>query len=115
MVAAIAAVCIRWRAFAQHRCGDRLLSRTVQHGLGPHGVGLGLVSNRLQPVDPPLQARVVQIGDTGLDGVIEPLEAEVSFDRALVQLGDMLAPPLGALLATVEHGGENFTKLTHAA
>jgi hypothetical protein len=32
---------------AQHRCGDRLPGRAVQHGLGAHGVGLGLIPDRL--------------------------------------------------------------------
>jgi hypothetical protein len=36
-----------------------------------------------------------------LYGLIEPLEADVSFRSALVQFGDMLAPRLRALLATV--------------
>jgi hypothetical protein len=85
-----------------------LLSRAVQHGLGAHGVGLGLIPDRLQPGDTLLQARIAQIGDTGLDGVIEAPEADVCLNGALVQLGDMLAPPLGALLAAVQHGGENF-------
>jgi hypothetical protein len=55
MVAAIAAafdsypLAGRGCELAQHRCGDRLLSRTFQLGLGPHGVGLGMFSNRLQP------------------------------------------------------------------
>ena len=52
--------------------------------------------------------RVAEIGDTGLDGVVEPLETEVSLRGALVELGDMLAPPLSALLAAVQHGGESF-------
>ena len=55
-----------------------------------------------------LQRRVVQIGDTGLDGVVEPLEAQVSLRGTLVQFGDVLAPPLCALLATVQHGGKNL-------
>jgi hypothetical protein len=76
--------------------------------LGAHGVGLGLIADCLQPGDTLLQARVAQIGDPGLDGVIEPLEAEVSLDGALIQLGDVLAPPLGTLVAAVQYGSENF-------
>jgi hypothetical protein len=76
-------------------CGDGLLSRAFQSGLGARGVGLGLIADRLQPGDALLQAGVAQIGDTGFDGVIEPPEPEVSLRGALVQLGDMLAPPLG--------------------
>jgi hypothetical protein len=85
-----------------------LLSRAFQCGLGTHGVGLGLIPDRLQTGETFLQTRVVQIGDTGLDGVVEPLETEVSLRGALVQFGDMLAPPLSALLAAVQYGGENF-------
>ena len=52
--------------------------------------------------------RVVQIGDAGLDGVIEPLEPQVGLGGPLVQFGDMLAAALGALLAAVEHRGQHF-------
>ncbi len=72
------------------------------------GDSLGLIADRLQPDDTLFQAGVTEIGDTGLDGVIQALEAKVSFRGALVQFGDMLTPPLGALLATVQHGGENL-------
>jgi len=85
-----------------------LLGRAFQSGLSAHGVGLGLIPDRLQFSDALLQAGVAEIGDTGLDGVIEPLEPKVCFRGTLVQLGDMLAPPLGALLAAVQHGGENL-------
>src|ERR1700686_5093208 len=114
MVAAIAApfdpysLAGRGCELAEHRCGDRLLSRAFQCGLGAQGVGLGLIADRLQPGDSLLKAGVVEIGDTGLDGVVEPLETEVSFRSALIQLGYMLAPPLGALMATVQYRGENL-------
>jgi len=55
---------------------------------------LGLIPDSLQTGETFLQARVVQIGDTGLDGVMEALEPEASLDGSLVQLGEMLAPPL---------------------
>src|SRR5208283_1184428 len=54
------------------------------------------------------QRRVVEIGDPGLDGVVEPLEPQVGLGRALVQLGDVLAAALGPLLPVVENGGQDF-------
>ena len=60
--------------FLDHGGRDRLLARAVRHRLGAIGVGPGLVAEGLQAGDALPQRRVVQVGDAGLDGVIEPLE-----------------------------------------
>src|SRR5579872_6397944 len=85
-----------------HLWRDRLLTRRLQHRGGTCGVGLRLVADRFEACDTLLQHWVVEIGDAGLDGVIEPLEPQVGLGRALVQLGDMLAAALGALLPAIE-------------
>ena len=85
-----------------------MLSRAVQRGLGTDGIGLRLIPDRLQPGDTLFQPRLAQIGDTCLYCIAEALEAEVSLRGTLVQLGDVLPPPIGAFLATVQHGGKNL-------
>lgn len=62
------------RESLHHLRGDGLLRRTVKHGLRPLGIGLGLVTDRAQALDAVFQRRIVQIGHTGLDGVIEPFQ-----------------------------------------
>ncbi|OJU66986.1 MAG: hypothetical protein BGO05_27640 [Rhizobiales bacterium 63-7] len=44
---------------------------------------------------------------TGFNGVVEALEAVVGFGRAVVQLGDMLAASLDALLPAIQTRGEH--------
>ncbi|MGE4340217.1 MAG: hypothetical protein AB7E55_30330 [Pigmentiphaga sp.] len=61
---------------AQHLRRDGRLARVLEHGLRPVGVGLGLIADGLEAVDTIFQSRVVQIGNTCFDGVIEPLEAQ---------------------------------------
>ena len=85
-----------------HGGGDGLLARTFQHGLAAFGISFGLVPNGFEAGDTLLQRRVVQIGDARLDGVIEPLEAQVGLSGALIQFRDVFAATLGALLAVVE-------------
>ena len=58
-----------------HLRRDRLLTRRLQDRDGTRGVGLRLVADRLEARDALLERRVVEIGDAGLDGVIEPLLA----------------------------------------
>ncbi len=60
--------------FLDHGGRDRLLPRAFRHRLGAVGVGLGLIADCLQAGNALLQGRVVQVGDAGLDGVIEPLQ-----------------------------------------
>jgi hypothetical protein len=60
--------------FLDHGGGDRLLPGTFRHRLGAVGIGLGLIADRLQTGDALLQGRIVQIGDAGLDGVIQAFE-----------------------------------------
>ena len=67
-----------------------------------------LVADRLEANNAVFQRRVVEIGDTDLDGVIGPLEPQVYLSRALVQLGDILAAALGALLPAVEDRRQNL-------
>ncbi|MGB8364461.1 MAG: hypothetical protein WCE20_08030 [Rhizomicrobium sp.] len=69
---------------------------------------MGLIANSLEAGDALFQRRVVQIGDTRLDGVIEPLKPQVGLRRALIEFGDMFAAAFGALLAAVEDGSEHF-------
>ncbi|TWG99364.1 hypothetical protein L598_001500000870 [Mesorhizobium sp. J18] len=92
---------------AQHLRRHCLLSCVLEHGLRPLGIGPGLIADGLKALDAVFQRRVVQIGDACLDGVIEPLEAQFRFGRALVEFGDMLAASLGVFLPAVERGGKN--------
>jgi hypothetical protein len=64
---------------AQHLWRYSLLSRVLEHGLRAVCIGLGLIADGLEPVDAVFQRRVVQIGNTRLDGVIEALEAQFRF------------------------------------
>ena len=93
-----------------HLWRDRLLTRRLQHRGGTRGVGLRLVADRFEACDALFQRRVVEIGDSGLDGVIEPLEPCVGLRRALVQLGDVLTAALGTFLPAVEDGCQNFVE-----
>jgi len=93
-----------------HLRRDCLLSRRFQHRGGARGIGLSLVADRLEARDALLQRRVVEIGDAGLDGVIEPFQPQIGFGCALVQLGDVLAAAPGALLPTVEDGSSASTR-----
>ncbi|WP_374659718.1 hypothetical protein [Phenylobacterium sp.] len=100
MVAAVAAtfqpdtVAGGRRELAQHLRCDGLLPRVLKHSLRAVSIDLGLIADHLEAVDAVLERRVVQIGHTCLDGVVEPLEAQFGFGGALVQLGDMLAAAL---------------------
>ncbi|HUZ72044.1 MAG TPA: hypothetical protein VMU87_03595 [Stellaceae bacterium] len=60
-----------------------------------------LVADRLQARNALFQRGVVEIGNAGLDGVIEPFQAQVGLSRPLGQLGDVRPAALGALLAAV--------------
>src|SRR5579883_676409 len=79
----------------------------VEGGLGALGVGAGLLSNRLEAGDALSQARGVEIGNAGLDGVEEPVEPLVGLGDRLVLFSQVLAASLGALLAAVEDAGED--------
>ncbi|HEY3917222.1 MAG TPA: hypothetical protein VGL83_05495 [Stellaceae bacterium] len=67
-----------------------------------------LVADRLEARDALLQPRVVEIGDAGLDGIIEPFESQAGFGRPLVQFGDVLAAALGSFLPAVENGRQHL-------
>jgi hypothetical protein len=60
--------------FLDHGGRDRPLARALSHRVGAIGVGLGLVADGVQADDALLERRIVQVGDAGLDGVIEPLQ-----------------------------------------
>ena len=102
---------MRWRAarakVLDHIGADGLIAGMVERGLGALGVGAGLFPNRLEAGDALFQAGGVEIGDAGLDGVEEPVEALVGLGDPLVQFGQVLAAALGALLAAVEDAGED--------
>jgi hypothetical protein len=53
------------------------------------------------------EGRIVQIGHTCLDGVVEALQAQFRFGGALVQFRDVLAATVSPFLPPVENGGEN--------
>ena len=93
---------------ADHLRRDRLLTRAFQRGPRPFGVDLGLVAYGLQTGDALLQRWVVQIGDTRLNGVVEPLQPQLRLDRPLVQFGNVLAATVGAFLTAVENGAKDF-------
>ncbi|NDV89561.1 hypothetical protein GTW51_23325 [Aurantimonas aggregata] len=78
-----------------------------EHGLGALGIDPGLIATGFETIDAVLERRVVQIGDARLDGVIEPLETQLGFGGALVELCDMFALTPAALLPPVEDGGED--------
>jgi hypothetical protein len=69
---------------------------------------LRLVADRLEPHDALLQRQVGQIGDAGLDRVLQPLEPEVGFGRPFVQFGDVLAAASGVFVPAVEDGRQYF-------
>ncbi len=79
----------------------------LKHGLGALGVGLRLIADGLEAVDPILEGGIVDVGHVRLDGVIEALEARFRFRRAPVQFRDLLALALASLLPPVEHRGED--------
>jgi hypothetical protein len=60
-----------------HGRADGVVAGAVQQGLSPVGVRPGLVADDLEAGDALLEGRIVQIGDAGFDGVVEPLEAQV--------------------------------------
>jgi hypothetical protein len=73
-----------------------------------NGVSLRFVADRLEASDALLQRRIVETGDAGLDGVIEPFQAEFGLGGALAQLGDVRAAALGAFLPAFENGCQNL-------
>src|SRR5262249_10510794 len=65
----------RGRESRNHLRCDRLMGRTVEHGLRTLGIGLGLVTQRAQALDAVFQRRVVEVGYAGLYGVVEAFQA----------------------------------------
>ncbi|MDD2876268.1 MAG: hypothetical protein PHT60_03460 [Acidiphilium sp.] len=92
---------------AHHLRSNGLAAGVLKHGLGALGIGLRLIADGLEAVDAVLERRVVQVGDTRLDGVVEALEARFGFGRTPVQFANVLMLALGSLLSPVEHCGED--------
>ncbi len=91
-----------------HGCPrEALMGRVFQHDLGPYGVGPCLIPYRRKARDPLAKGGFGRVERTGLDSVIEPLEAHIGLGRALVQFGDVLAAPLDALLPAIQQRGEH--------
>jgi len=91
----------------EHRRGDRLPG-TLKGGLGARGIDLGLIPCRLEAGDALPQIGVVQFGYAVLDGIVQPLEPRVGLGSPLIEFADVLAAALGAFLAAVQDGGEDF-------
>ncbi|WP_233141385.1 hypothetical protein [Haematobacter missouriensis] len=63
-------------------CGAKgAVTRAFKHSLRTVGVGPGLIADHLEASYPLLERRVVQIGNTGLDGIVEALETRLRFGR----------------------------------
>ncbi len=67
-----------------HLRSNGLAAGVLKHGLGALGIDLRLIADGLEAVDTVLERRVVQVGDTRLDGVVEALEPGIRFRRTLV-------------------------------
>ena len=60
---------------AEHLRRESLMGSAFEHGLRPQGIGLSLIPSHLEADNTVLQRRIVQIGHTRLDRIIEPLQA----------------------------------------
>jgi hypothetical protein len=78
-----------------------LIACAVERGLRALRVCAGLLPDRLEAGDALSEAGRIKIGDTGFDGVEEPVEALVGLDDALVEFRKVLAAAFGALLTPV--------------
>ena len=90
-----------------HIGAGSLAARMVECGLDAFGVRLRLIADGLEASDSLFQGIVTQIGNAGLDGLIESVEPLFGFGDPLVEFGKMLAATLGALLAAIEDAGED--------
>ena len=84
------------------------MGRAFQHGLGPCGVGPCLIPYRREARDAFAEGGFGRVERTGLDGVVEPLEAHIRLGRALVQFSDVLAASLDAFLPAIQQRGEHI-------
>jgi len=78
--------------------------------LGPLCVKAGLVARGLQFADAILQHGIGEIGDTVLDGIIEPLEFGICLGRPLTKVGNVRPSALGALGTAIEHVRQKLLK-----
>nr|WP_254692970.1 hypothetical protein [Shinella daejeonensis] len=74
------------------------------------GIHTGLVANNLQANYPLLQRRIIQIGHSRLDGIVEPLQAQFRFCGPSFQLIDVLLAPFGLFRAAAENAAEEVLK-----
>nr|WP_254691514.1 hypothetical protein [Shinella daejeonensis] len=70
----------------------------------------GLVADNLETNDPLLQRRIVQIGYTCLDSVVEPLQAQFRFCGPSFQLINVLLAPLSLFRAAAENAAKELLK-----
>jgi len=78
--------------------------------LGSLCVKAGPIARGLQFTDAVFQQGIGEIGDTVLDGVLEPLEFGIGLGRPLAQFGDMQLSSLGALGAAIEYVRQKLLK-----
>jgi hypothetical protein len=67
-----------------------------------------LIPSSLRTRDAILESKIVQIGHARLDGVIEPLQAQLGLSRPLAQFGDMFAAAFGMVLPAVDDRGQHL-------
>jgi hypothetical protein len=60
---------------ADHLRGDGLGAGVVEHGLGALGIGFCLIADSLQAIDAVFQGRIVDVGHSRLNGVVEAFQA----------------------------------------
>ena len=80
------------KRFESLRCDAR--PGAINRLLGPLRVKPGLISRSLQFIGAVLQHGIGEIGDTVLDGIVEPPEFGVCLGRPLAQFGDVQLSPL---------------------
>jgi hypothetical protein len=86
-----------------HGRSDRLLAGAIVHRLRSLGVCLCLVPDRREAGNALLKGRISQIGDTGLNGFVQPLETQIGFGGTPVEFGDVFSPAPSTLLAVIEN------------
>lgn len=90
-----------------HVEADRLVTGAVKRGLGPLGIGRGLIPNGLEAGDAVLEHHIVLIDHAAFDRVIEAAKALVGLGDSLVEFGKVLAAALGAVFTAVKQIGED--------
>lgn len=91
-----------------HDGADGTMAGAFEQRLRPVGIDLRLIADHLEAGDALGKRRVVQIGDAGLNGVVETLEAQFRFGRPALQFGDVLAAALSLIGATAENAAKQL-------